>query len=139
MVLCADGSYYVGSHRGQDPAARVWAHNQGIDPHAYTFERRPVELVWSEWFDRYDEMVARERQIKGWSRKKKEALIRCDGGALRALSARGMKPSQVPDPSRRFDHLAMVEPPQDEERGVPHPEERREASRLEGWADEKKD
>lgn len=139
MLLCADKSYYIRSHRGNDPSTRVWAHNEGVDPSSYTFKRRPVELVWSEWFDRYDEMVARERQIKGWSRKKKEALIRGDGGALRALSARGVRPSLASDPSRRLDHLTMVEPPQDE--GVssrrndisPHPEGTAEGGRLEGW------
>ncbi len=101
MVRCADGSYYVGSHRGDDPDARVWEHNEGADKRAYTFKRRPVELVWSDYFYRYEEMVACERQIKGWSRAKKEALIRGDGAALKALSKRGVRPSLVPDPSRR--------------------------------------
>jgi putative endonuclease len=101
MVRCADGSYYVGSHRGDDPDARVWEHNEGVDRRAYTFTRRPVELVWSDYCYRYDEMVACERQIKGWSRAKKEALIRGDSTALKALSARGVRPSLVIDPSRR--------------------------------------
>jgi len=108
MLECRDGSYYVGSHRGEDPAYRVWEHNAGVHKHAYTFMRRPVELVWCEYFYRYDEMVAVERQIKGWSRAKKEALIREDGGALRALSKRGVRPSLVAHPSRR-----TFGPPQD--------------------------
>lgn len=106
IVQCADGSYYVGSHRGDDVLVRASQHNEGLDAHSYTFRRRPVDLVWSEYFYRYDDMVACERQIKGWSRAKKEALIRGDGAALRALSARGVKPSLVSDPSRRTDHSA---------------------------------
>jgi putative endonuclease len=103
MLECKDGCYYVGSHRGDDPAQRVWEHNAGVHKHAYTFTRRPVELIWCEYFYRYDEMVAVERQIKGWSRAKKEALIRGDGAALRALSARGVRPSLLAHPSRRID------------------------------------
>jgi len=106
MLKCRDGSYYVGSHRGEDVEARVFQHNMGADKHAYTFTRRPVELVWSDYFYRYDEMVACERQIKGWSRKKKEALIGGDSSALKALSKRGFRPAQAGDlnsnhPSRR--------------------------------------
>jgi len=101
MVQCADGKYYVGSHRGYDPETRVSEHNEGKDTRSYTFRRRPVKLVWSEYFYRYDEMVACERQIKGWSRAKKEALIRGDSAALKALSARGVRPSLIADPSRR--------------------------------------
>jgi len=102
MLQCADGSYYVGSHRSDAVETRVAQHNEGIDTRSYTFRRRPVELVWSEYFYRYDEMVACERQIKRWSRVKKEALIRGDGAALRALSQRGVRPSLVSDPSRRL-------------------------------------
>jgi putative endonuclease len=106
MLRCADGSYYVGSHRGEDVLVRVSQHNEGVDPHSYTFRRRPVDLVWSAYFYRYDEMVACERQIKGWSRAKKEALIRGDSEMLQMLSKRGVKPSLVADPSRRTDHSA---------------------------------
>lgn len=101
MLKCRDNSYYVGSHRGEDVATRVSEHNKGTGKHAYTFTRRPVELVWSEYFYRYDEMVACERQIKGWSRKKKEALINGDNESLRAFSKRGFKPAQAAHPSRR--------------------------------------
>ena len=101
MLECADGSYYVGSHRGDDVAHHVQEHNQGVFNRAYTFTRRPVELVWSEYFYRYDDMVACERQIKGWSRKKKQALIRGDIASLKASSARGFKPALATHPSRR--------------------------------------
>lgn len=111
MLKCRDGSCYVGSHRGQEVEARVWQHNEGVDRRAYTFMRRPVELVWSEYFYRYEEMVASERQIKGWSRKKKEALIAGDSGALKAFSARGFKPAHAAHPSRR----GLTAAPQDED------------------------
>ncbi|WDI30804.1 GIY-YIG nuclease family protein [Hyphococcus flavus] len=104
MLQCADGSYYVGSHRGDDVDTRIQQHNEGINTHSYTFRRRPVELVWSDCFYRFDELVACERQIKGWSRAKKEALIRGDRAALKELSARGVKLPDVADPSRRIDH-----------------------------------
>ena len=45
---------------------------------AYTFTRRPVSLVWSDWFSRFDDAVAFERQLKGWGRAKKQALINGD-------------------------------------------------------------
>ncbi len=101
MLNCADGSYYVGSHRGDTVEIRVAQHNSGRDTQSYTFRRRPVELVWSENFHRYDEMVACERCIKGWNRAKKQALIRGDSAALQALSQRGVRPSFSSDPSRR--------------------------------------
>ena len=58
-------------------------HNPG-----YTSSRRPVVLVWSEYFDRITDGIAAERQIKGWSRAKKEALIRADWKKLTDLSRR---------------------------------------------------
>ena len=90
MVQCADGSYYTGVTR-RTPEERESEHNQGLDPRAFTFSRRPVQLVWSEHFDRADEAVATERRIKGWSRVKKEALIRRDYDLLPLLSARRQK------------------------------------------------
>lgn len=88
ILQCADGSYYVGSHRGDDVATRVGEHQAGKYPGAYTFARRPVTLVWSEWFPRFDEAVLFERRVKGWSRAKKEALIRGDFAALVELAKR---------------------------------------------------
>lgn len=88
ILKCADDSYYVGSHRGVDVETRVSEHQAGTFPNAYTFRRRPVELVWSDWFSRYDEAVAFERKLKGWSRAKKEAFIRGDFGLLKTLAKR---------------------------------------------------
>ena len=66
---------------------RVDQHNAGSYP-GYTFSRRPVVLVWSEYFDRITDGIAAERQIKGWSRAKKEALIRSDWTRVSELARR---------------------------------------------------
>jgi putative endonuclease len=86
MLRCADGSYYVGSTK-QSVEARVWEHNNlAVD--GYTARRRPVELVFTESFDLIIDAVARERQIKGWSRRKKECLIALAYEQLPSLSRR---------------------------------------------------
>jgi putative endonuclease len=87
MLRCADGSYYVGSATGEDLEPRIHQHNSGVYK-GYTYSRRPVVVVWSDYFDRITDGIAAERQIKGWSRAKKEALIRSDWSALQQLSRR---------------------------------------------------
>jgi putative endonuclease len=80
MLRCADGRYYVGSARlGLE--RRLSEHNHGTFG-GYTSKRLPVELVWSQHFLDITDAIAVERQIKGWSRAKKEALIRGDYEAL---------------------------------------------------------
>ena len=86
IVRCADRSYYTGSYRGADVATRVGEHNTRKYPDAYTGKRLPVDLVWSAPFESITQAIAFERQIKGWSRAKKAALIRGDYDALPALS-----------------------------------------------------
>jgi putative endonuclease len=73
MLKCKDGSYYVGVTSDID--RRVREHNEGIHPEAYTFKRRPVELVYQEFYHDAISAIEAEKQLKGWSRKKKEALI----------------------------------------------------------------
>lgn len=87
MLKCADDSYYIGSATGEDTSKRVDEHNAGAYP-GYTYSRRPVVLVWSEYFERITDGIAAERQLKGWSRAKKEALIRSDWKAIRQLARR---------------------------------------------------
>jgi len=87
MLRCADGSYCVGSARGDDLEPRIAEHQAGARP-GYTYTRRPVRLVWSERFDRITDAIAAERQIKGWTRAKKEALIKDDWTELRVLAKR---------------------------------------------------
>ena len=86
ILECADGSFYVGSHRGDDPEARVHEHNQGIYPKAYTYRRRPVRLVWSGDFEDPNDAVYFERQLKGWTRAKKIAFINGDWAELKSLA-----------------------------------------------------
>jgi putative endonuclease len=87
MLRCADGSYYVGSATGDDLGPRVDQHNAGAHK-GYTFTRRPVVLIWSEYFDRTTDGIAAERQLKGWSRAKKEALLRSDWISVSGLARR---------------------------------------------------
>ena len=101
MLRCNDGSYYVGSARGvEEPGGdlerRVNEHNWGLHPKAYTFKRRPVELIFHQEFEFVTDAIAVERQIKGWSRAKKEALIRGDFDALKMLARNH---TQYPYPS----------------------------------------
>ncbi|TCK23117.1 putative endonuclease [Ancylobacter aquaticus] len=86
MLRCADGSFYVGSTSGPLDK-RLAEHESGSYP-GYTFRRRPVTLVWSEAFERITDAIAAERQIKGWTRVKKEALICSDWETLRHAARR---------------------------------------------------
>jgi putative endonuclease len=84
VLRCADGSYYVGSTR-VELEQRIGQHNAAHFG-GYTRKRRPVTLVYHEHFDRITDAVSAERQLKGWSRVKKEALIRGDFDLLRSLA-----------------------------------------------------
>ncbi len=88
ILRCADGSYYTGSTK-KTLEAREWEHNEGVVP-GYTHSRRPVTLVYAERYERLLDGFARERQIKRWSRAKKEALMREDWEGLARL-ARGKR------------------------------------------------
>ncbi|MDB5284862.1 MAG: hypothetical protein JWO06_3937 [Bacteroidota bacterium] len=66
---------------------RLAQHNQGEDSASYTYSRRPVDLVYVEYFADFNQAIAREKQIKGWSRKKKEALIEENWEKLKEFSA----------------------------------------------------
>ncbi len=87
MLRCADGSLYIGSATGDDLSRRIAEHETGAY-RGYTLTRRPVTLVWSEHFDRITDAIAAERKLKGWSRAKKEALIRGDWNSVKFLSKR---------------------------------------------------
>jgi putative endonuclease len=76
IVLCSDASYYTGITNDTD--RRLYEHNSGIDRFCYTYTRRPVRLVYAAEFTDPNEAIRWEKQIKGWSRAKKDALIRGD-------------------------------------------------------------
>jgi predicted GIY-YIG superfamily endonuclease len=94
ILLCSDRSYYTG-HTDQIEA-RLSAHQQG-HVEGYTQKRRPVRLAFAEEMATRQEAIARERQIKGWSRAKKEALIAKDWDRLITLARR---PSKTPKPAK---------------------------------------
>ncbi len=87
MLRCDDGSYYVGSTRGESVERRVLEHKSGLIK-GYTSRRLPVELVWSQEFSRITDAIGAERQLKGWGRAKKEALIRGDWNHIYELARR---------------------------------------------------
>ena len=72
ILSCADGSYYVGSTRNLD--ARLADHESGKGS-VYTATRLPLTLAWADEVERIDDAWALERQLHGWSRAKKRALI----------------------------------------------------------------
>ncbi len=73
IVNCKDDSYYTGVTNNVEK--RVVEHNYGLDKKSYTYSRRPVNLVFSQEFIDPNEAIRFEKQVKGWSRAKKEALI----------------------------------------------------------------
>ena len=88
ILRCADESYYTG--HTEDLEFRLAEHESGHIP-GYTHRRRPVKLVFAEEFSTRIEALESERQIKGWSRAKKEALIARDWESLAGWSKRQRK------------------------------------------------
>jgi putative endonuclease len=94
ILRCPDGSYYVGTTR-DSLEIRMAQHNAGAFQ-GYTASRKPVALIFSQWFNRITDAVENERKLKKWSRAKKEAFIRGDFKSLTQLAKR-----KSPHPSRR--------------------------------------
>ncbi|WP_309601830.1 TrmH family RNA methyltransferase [Sphingomonas sp.] len=88
ILRCADNSYYTG--HTDDLHRRIDQHQSGA-VRGYTFERRPIELLWSEAFETRAEAQSAETRIKNWSREKKEALIAED---WQRLSKAAVPPSE---------------------------------------------
>lgn len=83
ILECGDGSFYVGSTR--DLERRLRQHRLG-EGASYTRRRLPVELLYFEQWDRVDDAYRREKQVQGWGRTKRAALIAGQGNLLPALS-----------------------------------------------------
>jgi len=102
ILCCADGSYYVGTTR-TSLELRIAQHNDGTFG-GYTASRRPVTLIFSQWFDRVTDAIECEWMLKKWSRAKKEAFIRGDMTSLHELAKRktphASKSSDVGDSSK---------------------------------------
>lgn len=95
ILQCSDGSYYTG--HTDDLELRIAKHQSG-EIEGYTSSRLPLKLCFAEEFATREEALACERQIKGWNRKKKEALIRRDWTEVSRLahhrpSFKGVRPS----------------------------------------------
>lgn len=83
ILKCADGSYYTGHTDNMEK--RFAEHQSGLFL-GYTYKRRPVELIWNDAFQTRDDAKFAEKQIKGWSRNKKEALARGDWSIISELA-----------------------------------------------------
>jgi putative endonuclease len=98
ILRCSDGSYYIGTTRAA-LEIRLAQHNDGTF-RGYTSSRRPVTLIFSEWFERITDAIECERKLKGWSRAKKEAFICGDFAEIRKLAGRkSIHPSRRPPPA----------------------------------------
>src|SRR5690606_27738723 len=84
ILKCCDDSYYTGITNNIE--RRFAEHQEGINKTSYTFRRRPIELVFSMMFKDVRQAIAFEKQVKGWSRKKKEAIINNQWELLPELS-----------------------------------------------------
>ncbi|MDA3890582.1 MAG: GIY-YIG nuclease family protein [Salinivirgaceae bacterium] len=83
ILKCANGSYYTGSTKYLE--LRIQQHQNGEGAN-YTKKHLPIELVYYEEFDRIDDAFYREKQVQGWNRNKKEALIRGDIDGVHELA-----------------------------------------------------
>jgi predicted GIY-YIG superfamily endonuclease len=100
VLQCSDQTYYTG--HTDDLDTRMHQHGTGFGA-AYTAKRRPLQLLWATDCQSRDEAFWLEKQIQGWSRAKKEALMRGDFEALPGLSR------------------SKNSPPPNEDGGTPHP------------------
>lgn len=83
ILECVDGSFYTGSTK--DLPRRLWQHQNGFGAN-HTKKRLPVKLVYAEYYDRVADAFYREKQVQGWSRAKKIALMNSDWGKLHLLA-----------------------------------------------------
>ena len=96
ILKCADGSYSTGHTDNME--LRLAQHHRGEIP-GYTASRMPLALVYVDSFSMRDEAFRAERQIKGWSRRKKEALMDKDWERLKALSKNSRSKTALAHPS----------------------------------------
>jgi len=84
ILKCSDGSFYTGVTNNVD--RRLREHQEGVNFTCYTFKKRPVKLVFYNAFNDVNQAIAFEKQVKGWSRKKKMALIDGNWAELKRLA-----------------------------------------------------
>jgi putative endonuclease len=73
ILECSDETLYVGISSNLE--RRLIEHKSGLDKEAYTYSKRPIVLKWFQEFSNPKQAIAFEKQIKGWSKRKKLALI----------------------------------------------------------------
>jgi len=73
ILECSDNTYYTGVTNNLEK--RLKEHEQGINRNSYTYTRRPLKIIFYELFNDAIAAIAFEKKLKGWSRKKKKALI----------------------------------------------------------------
>jgi len=91
ILECCDRTLYVGSTRHLD--RRLWEHNEGMGS-AYTRIRLPVRLLYYEEFERVEDAFRREKQVQGWGRAKRLALVNGTPELLPSLSKKPPRPRQ---------------------------------------------
>jgi putative endonuclease len=84
ILKCSDGTYYTGVTSNLEK--RVFQHNSAYYPDCYTASRRPLNLVFYAEFTDINLAIEKEKQIKKWSKLKKEALINGDYDSLPNLA-----------------------------------------------------
>jgi tRNA/rRNA methyltransferase len=125
ILRCSDGSYYTG--HTDDLERRIAQHHDGTYL-GYTHDLRPVEVVWADEYQTRIEALESERKIKGWSRAKKEALVRGDWEAVQRLARRRKSFETVPQPAAKRQFIlsgppcrqaeGASSPPQDERANI---------------------
>ena len=83
ILECADGSFYTGSTK--DLPRRFWEHQNGLGAN-HTKKRLPIKLVYAEHYDNVVDAFEREKQVQGWSRAKKIALMNSDWDSVHILA-----------------------------------------------------
>lgn len=91
ILKCADGSYYTGHTDNLEK--RIGEHQTGLCG-GYTASRLPITLAWTQECTTREEALSAEMQIKGWSRKKKEAMMRGDWSSVSALAKKDFSGKQ---------------------------------------------
>jgi len=119
ILKCSDNSYYTGSTKNIE--LRLWQHQNG-EGAIHTKKRLPVELVYIEELERVDDAFAREKQIQGWSRSKKEALINSKFDALPELAIAYRDKNKLPELSMKTAEVLEAERYTDEFESLTHRE-----------------
>ncbi len=125
ILECVDGSYYTGSTKNLELRFRQHQNGKGAK---YTRSRLPVKLIYFEEFPRIDKAFYREKQVQGWRRKKKEALIKSQYDKLPELSKnytqhrpspRSLRQAQEADSSLAKSGKPLAEPVEASDNPIP--------------------